>query len=30
MLALARKRPELKIRDREKRKGFSAMVINRR
>jgi 16S rRNA (guanine1207-N2)-methyltransferase len=30
MLAVARKRPELKIRDREKRKGFSAMVINSR
>jgi len=30
MLSLARKRPELKIRDREKRKGFSATVINSR
>lgn len=30
MLALSRKRSDLKMRDREKRKGFSAMVINSR
>lgn len=30
ILALARKRPELKMRDREKRKGFSAVIVHRR
>lgn len=30
MLSLARKRPELKMRDREKRKGFSAVIVHRR